>query len=499
MPTRRSFIARGALIGGACGLVGEQVLAQREPDRERRSDGPEGGDGPGAHGEAGTQGLVIDESIGSQVELFVDRHRIDSMDGVELRLHPPRRSGPAVRFDRPWEGPTSAYVTVFEDEGRYRKYYRGSPGSSQSEQTCYAESDDGIQWRKPDLGLHDWGGSTRNNIVLRGLGTHNFTPFKDPRRDVPDRERYKGVGRGIDPRRTLHAFASPDGIRWSLLSPDPVFTEGMFDSQNLAFWDPVGARYRCYFRTPYKGVRGIGVVESDDFRQWEDPKLITLDPPRPEHFYTNATIPYFRNPRYYLAFPKRYLPNRRRLPEHGNDGVSEAVFLTSRDGVHFDRTFMQAWVRPGRDRRNWGDRSSMPAWGLLRTGEDELSVYISQHYRFDSAHLVRATLRLDGFASAHAGYAGGELVTAPIRFQGRRLVLNYATGAAGSVRVELQSQSGEPVPGFAFDDAPDLYGDAIDETYRWKRGADVSSLAGERLRIRFALKDCDLYSYRFTG
>ena len=139
---------------------------------------------------------------------------------------------------------------------------------------------------------------------------------------------------------------------------------------------------------------------------------------------------------------------------------------------------MQAWVRPGRDRRNWGDRSSMPAWGLLRTAEDELSVYISQHYRFDSAHLVRATLRLDGFASAHAGYAGGELVTAPIRFQGRRLVLNYATGAAGSVRIELQGQSGAPVPGFALRDAPDLYGDAINETYRWNSGADVSSLAG---------------------
>ena len=421
------------------------------------------------------------------------------MDGVELRLHPPRRAGPAIRFDRPWEGPTSAYVTVFEDQGHYRMYYRGSPGSGQSEQTCYAESDDGIQWRKPDLGLYDWGGSKRNNIVLRGLGTHNFTPFKDPRLEVPEQERYKAIARGTDPKKVLHAFASPDGIHWSLLSPEPVFTEGMFDSQNLAFWDSIHAKYRCYFRTLYRGVRGIGMVESDDFRKWEGPEPITLDPPHPEHFYTNATIPYFRNPRYYFEFPKRYLPERRRLPEHSADGVSEAVFLSSRDGVHFDRTFMEAWVRPGRDRRNWGDRSSMPAWGLLRTAEDELSVYISQHYRFDSAHLVRATLRPDGFASAHAGYAGGDLVTAPIRFRGRQLVLNYATGAGGSVRVELQSQSGEPLPGFALPDAPDLYGDAIDETYSWKGGTDVSSLAGKRVRLRFVLKDCDLYSYRFTG
>ena len=494
MPTRRSFIATGVLFAGVGGLVGGQVRAQRDQGPDRRSHPP--GRDPDTDG---TQRPVIDESIGSQIELFVDRHRIDSMDGVDLRLHPPTMAGPAIRFDRQWEGPTSAYVTVFEDQGRYRMYYRGSPGGGQSEQTCYAESEDGIQWRRPDLGLHDWDGSRRNNIVLRGLGTHNFTPFKDPRPGVPDRERYKAVGRGIDPKRALHAFASPDGIRWSAVSPEPVFTEGRFDSQNLAFWDPVRAKYRCYFRTPYRGVRGVGLVESDDFRQWEGSQLIAVDPPQAEHFYTNATIPYFRNPQYRFAFPSRFLPDRRRLPEHGSDGISEAVFLSSRDGVHFDRTFMQAWVRPGRDRRNWGDRSSMPAWGLLRTAEDELSVYISQHYRFDSAHLVRGTLRLDGFASAHAGYAGGQLETAPIRFQGRRLVLNYATGAGGSVRVELQSQSGEPLPGYTLQDAPDLYGDATNETYGWKRGTDVSSLAGERVRIRFVLKDCDLYSYRFTG
>ena len=441
----------------------------------------------------------LGESIGTNVELFVDRHRIASMNGVELRLHAPRNAGPAIRFNRPWEGPTSAYVTVFEDQGRYRMYYRGSPGDSQSEQTCYAESDDGIQWRKPDLRLFDWRGSKRNNIVLQGLGTHNFTPFKDTRPGVPEDELYKALARGTNPKDELHAFVSADGIRWRPLSPEPVFTEGKFDSQNLAFWDTNLGRYRCYFRTLYRGVRGIGVVGSDDFRRWADPALITLDPAMAEHFYTNAVLPYFRNPRYYFAFPKRYFPERRRLTEHGTGGISEAVFLSSRDGMRFDRTFMEAWVRPGRDPRNWGDRSSMPAWGLLRTAEDELSVYVSQHYRFDSAHLVRGILRLDGFASAHAGYSGGELVTSPLRFNGRSLVLNYSTGAGGSLRVELMNQFGEPLPGFALEDATDLYGDATRETYSWNGGNDVSSLAGKSVRIRIMLKDCHLYSYRFAG
>ncbi len=451
-----------------------------------------------AQRESGRGRTALDAAIGSGVELFVDRNRIASTSGVALRMHSPRWAGPAVWFDRPWEGPTSAYVTVFEDDGRYRMFYRGSPGDGSSEQTCYAESDDGIEWRKPRLGLFDWNGSTANNIVWRGVGTHNFTAFKDPRPEVPAAERYKAVGRGIEPKNTLHAFASVDGIAWSPVSTEPVFTEGRFDSQNLAFWDPNLGRYRCYYRTPYQGVRGIGVVESQDFRYWTAPRLITIDPPDPEHFYTNATIPYFRNPGIYLAFPKRFFPRRRRLAEHPSDGISEAVLLSSRDGLHFDRTFMAAWVRPGRNRRNWGDRSSMVAWGLLRTAEDELSVYVSQHYRFDTAHLLRGTLRLDGFASARAGYSGGELVTTPLVFEGQQLALNFSTGAGGSIRAEMQEESGKPLAGFALADGGDLYGDAIDEPYRWKDHGDLSSLAGKRVRVRFALKDCDLYSYRFA-
>ena len=500
MTVHQPFLTRRALLSGAPWACGGPILAQQAPGRGARSGQPATGDsqGPDVAAAAGEGMPTLDEALGSRVELFVDERRIASSNGVRLRLHAPVRREPAVRFDRPWEGPTSAYVTVFEDRGRFRMYYRGSPGSGSSEVTCYAESDDGIRWRKPELGLVDWQGSTKNNIVVRGLGTHNFAPFKDSRPGVPAAERYKAVARGVAGRRVLHAFASPDGLRWSLLAPEPVFAEGRFDSQNLAFWDERRGRYRCYYRAPYRGVRWIGVVESDDFRRWEDPRLIDLDPPDAEHFYTNATLPYFRNRSLYLAFPKRYFPARRRLQDHGADGISEAVFLSSRDGLRFRRQFMESWVRPGLDPRNWGDRGTMPAWGLLHTAEDELSVYVSQHYRFETAHLLRCTLRVDGFASAHAGYSGGNLVTTPLRFEGRRLVLNYSTGAGGSVRVEMQDPAGKPVAGFGLADAPDLYGDSIAETYRWKTGSDLSALAGKRVRIRFSLKDCDLYSYRFA-
>ena len=435
--------------------------------------------------------------IGSRLELFLDRHRIETMRGVSLELHPPRRAEVVLRFDKPWEGPHSAYVTVLKHGDRYRMYYRGWPDTEQPDQVCYAESLDGVHWVKPDLGLVEWNGSKRNNILRSGLGSHNFTPFVDTRPGVPADERYKAVGRGLHPKNTLWAFASADGILWRTLGEAPVITDGRFDSQNLAFWDPNRNKYVAYFRVSRRGVRAIGRAESDDFRNWSATTPIELGDTPPEHFYTNATLPYFRAPHYYLAFPKRFNPQRKRLDWHHKKGISEAAVLSSRDGLHFDRTFMEALVRPGRDERNWGDRSSMPAWGLHQTAPDQMSLYFSQHYGFDTAHLRRAVFRLDGIASAHARYDGGELTTKPLLFEGNRLILNYATSASGSMRVEIQDSDGKPIPGFALADAPELYGDAIAEPYRWATGTDVSSLAGKPVRLRFVMKDADLYSYRF--
>ena len=441
---------------------------------------------------------LLSDSIGSAPELFVDKHRIASADGVELRLHSPRPAEAAVRFDRPWEGPLSAYVTVFRDGDRFRMYYRGWAESEGRDFACYAESADGIRWSKPELGLVEYRGSKANNIVWAGVGVHNFTPFLDANPAALAAERYKAVGRGESNKLSLHAFASPDGIHWKPISDKPVFSDGKFDSQNLAFWDPNINRYRCYFRTPYKGVRGIAVTESDDFRSWGRPRLLVLDPPEAEHFYTNAITPYFRNPSYYFGFPKRFHPERHKIEGHEPEGISEGVFLSSRDGVAFDRVFMEAFLRPGLDRENWGDRSTMPAWGLMQTGDTEMSLYYSQHYRFPTAHVRRGVLRIDGIASAHAGYGGGELVTKPVRFTGSRLMLNYSTGAGGSVQVELRNRFGQALPGLSLDSAPALYGDSIAEEYVWKSGLGAGSGEGEPVQLRFVLKDADLYSYRFV-
>lgn len=90
------------------------------------------------------------------------------------------------------------------------------------------------------------------------------------------------------------------------------------------------------------------------------------------------------------------------------------------------------------------------------------------------------------------------MVTQPLVFSGGALRLNYSTSAAGSVRVELQEESGAPVKGFTLDDMDPMYGDELDETVAWKGGADLLALQGKAVRLRVALRDADLFALRFT-
>ena len=141
--------------------------------------------------------------VGSRLELFVDDHLIDQITGdAALHLHQPEPREVVLVTDEPWEGNTSGYYTVFQDDDRYRMYYRGAHFDTEErkraheEVACYAESQDGIHWTKPGLGLFEFGGSTVNNIVLDGVGTHNFTPFKDLNPNCAPGAQYKALGRG---------------------------------------------------------------------------------------------------------------------------------------------------------------------------------------------------------------------------------------------------------------------------------------------------------------
>ena len=475
------------------------------------------------------EGAPID--IGTRRELFVDHLLVDALDGADLRLHEPHPAEVAVRFDDPWEDGFSFYPTVLQDGERFRMYYRGSISQSL---TCYAESTDGISWTKPRLGLVEFEGSTANNIILAGPTT--VAPFKDARPDVPDDELYKAnsVERSGS-EAGLIGYVSADGIRWRRLRDEPIVpssTENAFDSQNVMFWSEVEQCYVLYARHMAGGRRATMRAASGDFREWTIPTPMTYSDTGSitpsAHLYTNQTQPYFRAPHIYISLPGRiFFTNtkhvtldedlaaagkrvaspelerfyRENLGERSQRGVgdfSDAVLLSTRAGsTRFDFTFRESFVRPGLGLANWVTRTNYPACGVVQTSPTEMSVYLVRHYGQATCQLQRMALRLDGFASVHAAYEGGEMLTRPMVFSGRELEINYSTSAAGRLSVELQRPDGTPLPGRSLADCLSMTGDAIDQTVEWRVGSDLSELRGEPVRLRLALKDADLYSLRF--
>lgn len=466
-------------------------------------------------GTAQTAGRDEMIDIGSRRELFIDHYLIETMSGVRLELNRPRNEGVVIRFDQPWEFPFAGCPAVIRDQDKYILIYRGMHGTgdgSDVECTCYAESQDGVTWTKPDLGLFEVKGTKHNNVIWAHDPpfSHNFTPFLDARPGVEQDQRFKAVS-GTGKSGGLWAFASPDAIHWRKLQDGPAITQGAFDSQNVAFWSEAEGSYVCYFRTWIKEKRWVSRVTSADFIHWSSPAHMTFrhgDAAAPdEHIYTNGTHPYFRAPHIYIALPFRFWPGRRALsrrdarrigvhPSYAND-CSDAVLMTSRGGAVYDRTFLESFIRPGLGAENWVSRTNMPALNVVQTGDEEMSLYLECNYAQPTVHLQRFSLRLDGFASVRAPYEGGELLTRPLRFAGECLMINFATSAGGGVRVEIQDASGTPLPGYSLAEAVEQVGNAIERPVAWQRGGDVSALSGRPVRLRFALKDADLYALRF--
>ncbi len=443
------------------------------------------------------------ESIGSDRQLFVDDFLIEDAKDVERVLHEPVREAPAIEGDRPWDLSPCA-GGFMEDNGKFRAWYRSEHDSDQvlkrsGHGTMYAESEDGVTWEKPSLGLFEIEGSKENNVVWMGPGA-NLVPFKDPNPDVPEDERYKAIAR----TRDVLALGSPDGVRWRLLQDEPVMTDGPFDSVNIAFWDDALGQYAAYTRGvagtgPFKGgVRWIRRATSPDFRNWSELESIDTGETPDEHFYTNACVKYERAPGIYLMFPSRYVVERSPDPDWTHSvGVNDIVFMSSRDGLRFDRSMRDAFIRPGLDQNNWHDRGVYIETGILQTSPTEMSLYGMENSHLPSQRIRRYTLRTDGFVSVNAGYGGGEFTTIPMAFEGSELEINYSTSAVGYIRAELQDAEGRPIDGFTMDEGPEKFGDEIGGVMTWNNGGDVSGLAGRPVRLRFALKDADLYAFRF--
>ena len=493
-------------------------------------------------------------AIGSQRELFVDGGLVESISGAaRIELNHPEHREIVMRHDAPWEGSGCGYHSIFRDGDLYKMYYKAwdlktledriSVGDNRF--ACYAESKDGIHWVKPSLGLHEFLGNKDSNIVLvtdlfgeTVIDPVHLSVFKDENPQVASDGIYKAVVlghvKGQKKETGLVILKSGDGFHWQAMTDRPVITEGAFDSQNLAFWDPVRKEYRAYWRyfnnrsfgeqesyRKNQGLRDILTATSPDLINWSKP--VPLDYPGAAHeqLYVNQVRNYHRAPHLLIGFPVRYtdrgvtgslshLPDwehrQKRIrtsPRYGT-AITECLLMSSRDGVSFHR-WPEAFLRPGIQRPGtWNYGQQYVAWHPVETVSDlpgappELSFYATEHYWMaGGSHLRRYVMRLDGFASLNAPMTGGELVTVPLQFEGNQLEINFSSSAAGSVQVELLTAKGGPIPGYQLADCDPIYGDELSRTVTWKNRADVSSLAGKGIQVRFRLQDADLYSYRF--
>ena len=520
-------------------------------------------------------GVPID--IGSRLELMVDDFLIARLGGgAALRLNRPVPREAALVTDRPWEGNACTSFTIFQDGEIYRMYYLGRQFETTEagldegphpDFVCYAESSDGIHWVRPELGLVEFNGSSRNNIILSSRDSacpvRAFAPFKDANPAAEPDARYKAwavriprldgsaprPGHGAEVPDGLHPLKSADGINWTPMSGKPVIADGLLDSQNLAFWDTVRGEYRDYHRNefriaktgeePYASqeqrgaqsttVRGsrygrdLRTATSADFIHWSEPHYVNYTQGRTDEIYNNAITPYFRAPHIFVGLPTRYvdhgwseavedlpeLKERRRraaVSERYGSALTDGMFMSSRDGQTFN-LWPESFLRPGlRPQDNWVYGDGFPSWGMVTTpsaiggAPDELSIYTTEGYwRGESINLRRYTLRVDGFASVQAPLSGGELVTKPLLFSGNQLRINFSASAAGSVQVELlRDQMNTPIEGFSLDDCIEVLGDDLGRVVRWSGGSDVGRLAGIPIRLRFLLRDADLFAFQFV-
>jgi len=449
-------------------------------------------------------------------QIFVDRNGIAELKDAEIVMHEPQRREPAISIDKPWEELGVSSMSVFKDGQKFRAWYRADVNPDlgvgfRGRIMAYAESEDGIAWIKPNLGLIEFEGSKDNNLVWTGPGS-TLSVFKDTKPGVPADELYKAVGREDD---TLVTMLSADGIHWRMGRGNPIYSGKPVDTHSVSYWDEVKKHYVLYTRAAMKGGRiGVGMdpdlkwgaydairwirrATSEDFVIWTPFQDIDAGDTPLEHLYTNSAQPYLNNKNVIMMLASRFSDSR--TPKEGwhAPGVNDIVMLTSRDGINFDRTFMEAFIRPGLDYGNWHSRSLYVEVGLLQTSPEEISFYAMENWQVPTNIIRRYSIRTDGFTSIRAGYEGGYFTTKPFKFTGNELRVNFSCSAIGAGWVEVQDEWGNPLPGFGVADSVELFGDSVDLGISWKSGKKLEELLGKKIRLKFKLRDADLYSFWF--
>ena len=478
---------------------------------------------------------VID--IGTRREVFWDDTMINrDLSDTQTVLHHPQRREKILTCDMPWGGDDAGYMSVIDDHGIKKLYYNASrsrwcPEGARDAVECYAQSTDGIHWETPSLGLIDYQGSRDNNIVW-DQEVDGFRVFYDTNPDCPADERYKVLKDvEVDGHRRLSLLVSPDGLKWKQHSILNITDETTFDSLNTLLYNDQTQRYECFMRGFHMTrdpqtrhmIRGIMFSWSKDLVHWTFPQHLSYEPFADWQMYTNNISRYYRAEHVYVGFPTRYvertsgwttnydeLCGREKRLERLEDpqkriatAVTDAVFMTSRDGLHW-RRFGESFLRPGPEYpNNWVYGSSYLAAGMVESPsthpgcDPEISMYSSENrWSGQSADIYRYTIRRDGFASQQAPIWGARLYTKKFKFTGKDLFINFSTSAAGAVKIRMIREDGVDLDADTMD-TDELFGDSTERHVIFPKN-HIDDFIGRPVILRFDMWDADVYSFHFA-
>ena len=442
-------------------------------------------------------------NIESNKQLLVDDFIIEQMTNVtrELGQVTKENGGKPIFTDGRF------YGTVLYDQQRFKLWYRkhGKEGYG------LAESTDGFNFTKK-----------ANLTGINFAGDFTLSVETDPHEKDPG-HRYKGAYDA--PGMAAGIAYSADGIRWQLYNNGKPVTHRAADTYNQIFWDSLARTYRLSTRTDYGTpggdgeVRGTRSMTNADLRS--DPKNWRLtrqwifdregkDEHKRRQVYAKTFWIY--ESVYFLILSVYEYPGdvsegttTDNVTRHERD-VMNYYIATSRDGSSWDL----GWVYKGQPLVPRGPASAfdkdliLPASSIITHKGKHWIYYGGANERHGTPEVVfkrdhaigLATLRLDGFIALKAAHKPGTMITKPLTFKGNRLAVNFASAATGGLAVEIQDQAGNPIPGFSLADCKEIIGDQLEHQVQWK-GADISKLAGQTIRLRFVMKSTNLYSFQF--
>lgn len=464
--------------------------------------------------------------------LFETRLDIAAIEGklyfrqIKPEVHPE----PVLQPDRFTDGAgTSIYGTVLRDGGRYRMWYQSWPqdwDGRDVDLVGYAESDNGLDWHKPDLGIVEYGDQPNN---LCNLGFHSPSVFIDPR--APDSHRYRATGYTGPGRKGAHqqiarpgyyTAHSADGLHWELDKATPQWHSG---DVITSIYHPTQDRaiVACKFTPRVNGFRrrSIWNAELRD-GQWSDEAHAALLPDEFDDICAMARG--YASGDYYgmgmmpagqgtVGFLWQF---RHNLPRTA--GAGAGVFGVVDVSLVYQASQGDRWLhRPGREDFISHEQTPWMPGGIYTSscpvevgGEQWLYItgaghthgwYVNDHWQvieqrkreMIAAHMARLGVvkwpkdRLFGFRADPEG-----VLELSLRLPDRpvELKLNYRADTPGSIRVELPG-----IAGHSLAEAVPLVGDSLAGAAAWKSGTLIAPQPDGILRARLHLDRAEVFAY----